>query len=95
MNNLYRCVNFEDLKEGEMILAFGNHVVECDMDTMGQPAYGFVPVDEEILEQIYNELQAIRDIMLWGMNHTEDTLHAFAEMHNHLTSAIELCKGEE
>lgn len=50
MNNLYKCVDYEQLKEGEMILAFGNHVLGWDFDLMGTPSYGFVPAEEETCE---------------------------------------------
>ena len=47
MSNKYRCVPFDSLKDGEMILAFGRHVARWDFDLMGDPAYGFVPVGDD------------------------------------------------
>lgn len=46
MDNRYKCVPYENLKDGEMILAFGCHVTRWNFDLMGDPAYGFVPVDD-------------------------------------------------
>jgi hypothetical protein len=58
---LYRCVNYEDLKDGQTILAFGRHVWSWSFDTMGEPAYGFVPVEEIDMEDIEDLLWEVVD----------------------------------
>lgn len=47
MTGLYKCVNYKNLKEGQPILAFGKHVLAWDVELLGEPAYCFVPADEE------------------------------------------------
>lgn len=54
----YNIVNFDDLKEGQYILGFGNHVLRWDFDTMGKPAYGIVPADTDDLDKIITALRA-------------------------------------
>jgi hypothetical protein len=46
----YICKRFEDLKEGEMVMAFGMHVFKWNFDLYGDPAYGFVPAPAEPFE---------------------------------------------
>lgn len=43
MGELYKVKDFSELSEGEMVLAFGVHVLNWDFDTFGNPAYGIVP----------------------------------------------------
>jgi hypothetical protein len=59
MPNKYKCVPFDSLKDGEMILAFGCHVTRWDFDLMGDPAYGFVP-SEENDQQFQDQQEWIR-----------------------------------
>lgn len=58
MSNLYKCVNYENLVEGEMILAFGCHAISWDFDSMGEPSYGFVPICENDLTATIAEKDA-------------------------------------
>ena len=51
----YDCIPYENLVEGQDILAFGCHVVTWDWETMGKPAYGFVPVEEQACEWAANK----------------------------------------
>ena len=43
----YICKRYEDLKDGEPILALGVHAVRWNFDLYGEPAYGFVPEPED------------------------------------------------
>jgi hypothetical protein len=43
----YICKRYEDLKDGEAILAFGVHVFRWNFAEWGDPAYGFVPSEQE------------------------------------------------
>ena len=45
--NRYACKNFEDLKEGEPVLAFGRHVARWNFEECGEPAYAFVPTEDD------------------------------------------------
>lgn len=47
MSEKYICVNYEDLEEDQRVLALGVHVLRWDFEQMGDPAYAFVPVDED------------------------------------------------
>lgn len=58
----YNIVNFDDLKDGQYILGFGNHVLRWDFDTMGKPAYGIVPADADDLDKIITALRARLDL---------------------------------
>lgn len=56
---LYNLKRYEDLKDGEPIVAFGRHVVQWNFDTMGEPAYGFVPASpQEILAAYEGEIHS-------------------------------------
>lgn len=55
---LFRVVDYEDLKEGEPILAFGVHVLSWNFHQMGQPRYGIVP-DLTLQNEILSGLKYI------------------------------------
>lgn len=56
---LYICKRYEDLKEGEPVLAFGLHVLRWDKREYGTPTYAFVPVDVDI-DALHADLAAAR-----------------------------------
>jgi hypothetical protein len=43
----YKLVEFADLKEGQLVLAFGVHMLRWNFDEWGDPTYAFVSADEE------------------------------------------------
>lgn len=45
MGTHYIVKDYDQLEEGEMILAYGRHVLGWNFETMGEPAYGIVPVE--------------------------------------------------
>jgi hypothetical protein len=51
----YICKRFEDLKDGEMVMAYGMHVFRWDFDLYGDPSYAFVPVPDDEAEKEENE----------------------------------------
>ena len=60
MSDLYKCVPFESLEEGEMVLAFGRHAVKWNFYLHGEPSYAFVPVDcEPERDQLYSEIDKL------------------------------------
>ena len=60
MNRRYICKGYENLEEGEEILAFGVHVLRWNFEEWGNPAYGFVEDKEtENQESFEKDLQSI------------------------------------
>jgi hypothetical protein len=51
---LYNIVDYKDLKEGQLILGYGNHVTRWK-EYMGEPQYGIISAEEEM-----NELEILR-----------------------------------
>lgn len=52
---LYKIVDYEDLKEGEPIIAFAKHVLRWNFEMDGIPQYGIVPVEEQEQETEENK----------------------------------------
>ncbi len=61
---LYKVVPFDELQEGQEILAFANHVVKWDFEIMGTPKYGIVPADGE-LDALRAELEKAKERERW------------------------------
>jgi hypothetical protein len=47
MKDLYKVVNFEDLKEGQPVYGFVKYVLKWDYETDGKPSYAVVPNEDE------------------------------------------------
>ena len=81
---LFRVVDYEDLKEGEPILAFGVHVLSWNFDQMGQPRYGIVP-DLTLQNEI---LSGLKDIVRLG-SEFNDVSFQLVEIANELIAKLE------
>ncbi len=73
---LYKVVPFDELQEGQEILAFANHVVKWDFEIMGTPKYGIVPADGE-LDALRAELEKAKEreptTCKWSPDPEDDT----------------------
>ena len=81
----YDLINYEDLKEGQDILAFGCPVLSWDFDTMGKPAYGFVPAEDK--DELKTENQRLREVLekiydIPNMNNIDQAVEIVIEIQN-------------
>ncbi len=57
--SLYEIIDYENMKEGQPVLGFGCHVLKWNFDTMGQPAYGIIPIDVGITD-LLDEIERLQ-----------------------------------
>lgn len=61
MTDLYLLKRYEDLKEGEPIVAFGKHALRWNFEFDGTPVYGVVPVENIEVTALLDKLQAAQE----------------------------------
>ena len=68
----YKVVDFENLSEGDKVLAYGVHVLRWNFDEWGEPQYAIVPVEEKPIENGFTMLWLCGNKYLVGSKLAED-----------------------
>lgn len=61
MAELYLLKRYEDLKEGEPVVALGRHILQWDWKLDGTPDYGIIPAENIEVTALLDKLQAAQE----------------------------------
>ena len=61
MSNHFDLIPFDQLKEGELVLSFGVHVLRWNFSEWGNPAYAFVESKDEELENLREKFERLKE----------------------------------